>query len=177
MDQGFEIHFVHESLDMDTRGGRIAADIQAVIASDYIRNLCDEAIKDFYGRLKQGIFPFNAPIGYLDAGRGQLKQIDKIQGPLVQKTFELYATGNYVLEQLTETMRELGLRNTKGNLLYLTGISKILNNPFYTGIMKIKGKTFLCKHEPLISSKLNTEVQSVLKGKTNTRNIIHQFLF
>ncbi|MBK6861601.1 MAG: recombinase family protein [Saprospiraceae bacterium] len=177
MDQGFEIHFAHESLDMDTRGGRLAADIQAVIASDYIRNLRDEAIKGLYGRLKQGIYPFNAPIGYLDAGRGQLKKVDKMQGPLVRKTFELYATGNYSLEQLTEIMKKLGLRNTRGNFLYLTGISKILNNPYYTGVMKIKSKTFQGKHEPLISSKLYSEVQSVLRGKTNTRNIKHQFLF
>ncbi|MBK8483865.1 MAG: recombinase family protein [Saprospiraceae bacterium] len=177
MDQGFEIHFAHESLDMDTRGGRLAADIQAVIASDYIRNLRDEAIKGLYGRLKQGIYPFNAPIGYLDTGRGQLKNVDKIQGPLVRKTFELYATGNYSLEQLTKVMKELGLRNTRGNFLYLTGISKILNNPYYTGVMKIKGKTFQGKHDPLISSKLYAEVQSMLRGKTNTRNIKHQLLF
>ena len=43
IDAGVDVHFAHESLDMDTRGGRLAADIQAVIASDYIRNLRDEA--------------------------------------------------------------------------------------------------------------------------------------
>lgn len=74
IDAGHEVHFAHESLDMDTRGGRLAADIQAVIASDYIRNLREEACKGLYGRLKQGIFPFYAPIGYLNCGRGQIKK-------------------------------------------------------------------------------------------------------
>src|SRR5438309_2052182 len=56
MDLGVQIHFAHESLDMGTRGGRLAADIQAVVAADYIRNLRDEVRKGFYGRLKQGYY-------------------------------------------------------------------------------------------------------------------------
>src|SRR5580693_6459605 len=60
IDQGVEIHFAHESLDLTSRGGRLAADIQAVVASDYIRNLREEARKGFYGRLKQGIYPLPA---------------------------------------------------------------------------------------------------------------------
>jgi DNA invertase Pin-like site-specific DNA recombinase len=38
-DQGVEVHFVSESLDLQSRGGRLSADIQAVVAADYIRNL------------------------------------------------------------------------------------------------------------------------------------------
>jgi len=34
-DQGVEIHFANESLDLQSRGGRLAADIQAVVAADY----------------------------------------------------------------------------------------------------------------------------------------------
>jgi site-specific DNA recombinase len=30
-DKGMELHFAHESLDLGTRGGRLAADIQAVV--------------------------------------------------------------------------------------------------------------------------------------------------
>lgn len=177
IDQGFDIHFAHESLDMDTRGGRLAADIQAVIASDYIRNLRDETIKGLYGRLKQGIYPFGAPIGYLDHGGGQLKTIAIDQGPLVKKAFELYGTGKYNLETLTKTMQELGLKNTKGNPISLTTLAKILYNAFYTGVLKVKGKTFQGNHTPLVSSALFSQVQNILQGKTNTRIIKHDFLF
>jgi len=62
MDSGIEVHFSFESIDCDTRGGRLSADIQAVIAADYIRNLRSETIKGLYGRLKQGIWPLPAPI-------------------------------------------------------------------------------------------------------------------
>ena len=42
IDRGVEIHFAHESLDLNSRGGRLAADIQAVVAADFIRNMRDE---------------------------------------------------------------------------------------------------------------------------------------
>jgi site-specific DNA recombinase len=66
IDQGIEVHFANESLDLHSRGGRLSADIQAVVASDYIRNLREETRKGFYGRLKQGFYPLPAPLGYLD---------------------------------------------------------------------------------------------------------------
>src|ERR1041384_8566328 len=39
IDQGIEVHFANESLDLHSRAGRLSADIQAVVAADYIRHL------------------------------------------------------------------------------------------------------------------------------------------
>ena len=177
IDEGIEVHFAHESLDMDTRGGRLAADIQAVIASDYIRNLRDEAKKGLYGRLKQGIYPFGAPIGYLNTGGGNVKTIDPISGPLIQKAFELYATEKYTLYDLAKIMYDLGLRNTNNKSVSKTTLSKILNNPFYVGVMTIKGKSFTGNHEPIVPPFLFNQVRSILKGKTNTKAFKHNNLF
>src|SRR5258708_29492584 len=71
IDSGVAVHFANESLDLNSRGGRLSADLQAVVAADYIRNLREEARKGFYGRLKQGLLPMPAPVGYLNAGKGQ----------------------------------------------------------------------------------------------------------
>src|SRR5205085_4859361 len=70
IDRGIEVQFANESLDLQTRGGRLSADIQAVVAADYIRNLREETRKGFYGRIKQGLFPLPAPLGYTDQGKG-----------------------------------------------------------------------------------------------------------
>ena len=64
IDSGIQVHFVNESLDLHSRGGRLSADIQAVVAADYIRNLREETRKGFYGRIKQGVYPLPAPLGY-----------------------------------------------------------------------------------------------------------------
>src|SRR4051812_29203581 len=80
IDQGVEVFFANESLDLNTRGGRLSADIQAVVAADYIRNLREEALKGINGRLKQGLYPRPAPLGYLDQGPGKVKIIDPMKG-------------------------------------------------------------------------------------------------
>lgn len=62
IDKGTEVHFANENLDLYSRGGRLSADIQAVVAADYIRNLREEVVKGFYGRLKQGFYPMPARV-------------------------------------------------------------------------------------------------------------------
>src|SRR3984885_7681266 len=114
IDQGIEVHFANESLDLNSRGGRLAADIQAVVAADYVRNLREEAKKGIYGRLKQGFYPMRAPIGYSDHGAGKAKTIDPQRGPLVRQAFELYATAKFNLERLGDELYRLGLRNNAG---------------------------------------------------------------
>jgi site-specific DNA recombinase len=177
IDEGYEIHFAHESLDMDTRGGRLAADIQAVIASDYIRNLREETQKGINGRLKQGLYPFRAPIGYINNGGGKVKTIDSIKGPIIKKAFLLYASNKYNLEKLCNEIQEFGLTNEIGNRISITTMSKILNNPFYAGILKVNENTYQGVHEPLISVSTFNQVQNILTGKTNATGLKHDFLF
>lgn len=169
VDQGIELHFAHESIDLHSRGGRLSADIQAVIAADYVRNLRDEIKKGFYGRLKQGLYPLPAPVGYLDKGKGKPKGIDPDKAPLIKKTFELYATGGWSLDTLGEEMYRLNLRNRHGGRVTRNGFSQILNNPFYMGLIRIDrtGETFAGVHEPLISKSLFDCVKAVLTGKFN----------
>src|SRR6185437_20084 len=100
IDAGIEVHFANESIDLHSRGGRLSADIQAVVAADYIRNLREEVRKGFFGRLKQGLYPLPAPVGYLDKGRGLPKEIDPITAPLIRQAFELYAAGTIGLHEL-----------------------------------------------------------------------------
>ena len=179
IDSGIEVHFANESLDMTSRGGRLAADIQAVVASDYIRNLREEARKGFYGRIKQGFLPMPAPVGYLDVGAGQPKVIDPVKGPLVRTAFELYSTGRFNLHSLQAEMTSLGLTNRRDNPLYLQNYALVLRNPFYIGLIRLKnsGETFPGAHKPLIPKSLFDRVQDVLDGRTKHRQIKHDLPF
>ncbi len=176
IDRGIDVRFAHESLDMTLRGGRLSADIQAVIAADYIRNLRDEAMKGLYGRLKQGIYPFRAPLGYLDTGSGNAKAKDPAKAPLVRKAFELYATQRYSLRELVEKMDRLGLRNYNGKRLHRSNMASLLGNPFYAGILRTKNQYFKGIHEPLVSQSLYKAVQDALHGKVRKKVRKHDFL-
>lgn len=167
VDRGIELHFAHESIDLTSRSGRLSADILAVVAADYIRNLRDEVRKGFYGRLKQGLYPIGAPLGYLDQGGGKPKRIDPIAGPLVRTAFELYRTGQWSLHTLVPELHRRGLRTRRGGRVSRASLSVILNNPFYAGIIKLRktGEVFQGIHEALIDVGLFDQVQAVLQGR------------
>lgn len=179
IDRGIEVHFANESLDLTSRGGRLSADIQAVVASDYIRNLREEVRKGFYGRLKQGLYPLPAPLGYRDEGGGKAKSIDPITGPYIRVAFDLYASGRYNLDSLADELHRRGFRARTGRRVGRSVLSEILRNQFYIGIIKIKrtGESFQGIHDPLVSARLFHRVQGVLAGRTKHRGLKHDHLY
>lgn len=179
IDSGVEVHFANESLDLNSRGGRLSADIQAVVAADYIRNLREEVKKGFYGRLKQGYYPRPAPLGYQDNGAGRPKTPHPINGPLMRRAFELYASGRYSLYRLQDTLHKEGLRNRHGRPITRNGLAKALKNPFYVGVIRImkSGDTYPGLHSPLISKAVFETVQDILTGKAAARSTFNDFLY
>jgi site-specific DNA recombinase len=165
MDSGVDVHFAHESLDMSTRGGRLSADIQAVVAADYIRNLRDEVKKGMDGRLRQGLYPWAAPVGYINNGKGKAKTVDPIKGKLVHELFDLYASGDYSMQALRIYFKDKGLTSSTGSNLTLSSISNILSNPFYYGIISSRGRLFAGVHEPIISQSLFETCKLIRTGK------------
>jgi site-specific DNA recombinase len=178
-DADIDVHIATETLDFRSRGGRLTADIQAVIAADYIRNLREETIKGLNGRLKQGLYPFRAPIGYLDNGGGKPKSPDPIKAPLIKKMFTLYAGGSFSLRLLQVEMERLGLKSHVGKPLTLSSVAATLSNPFYTGIIEIKrtGKTWQGIHPPLISMRVFQQVQDRKAGRAGKKVTRHNHLF
>lgn len=179
IDRGIDVQFVHDSFDMHSRGGRLSADIQAVVAADYIRNLRDEVKKGFHGRLKQGLYPLPAPIGYIDMGGGKPKEIDPVRGSLVREVFELYASGTISLRALQREMKKRGLQTKSGKALSVNSLNLMLHSPFYIGLIHIvkTGETFEGKHEPLVSKATFDRVQAIMRGKAVARSVKHDFTF
>lgn len=176
---GIKVHFVHDSIDLETRGGRLTGDMLAAVAADYVRNLREETIKGIVGRLKQGIWPFNAPLGYINTGKGNPKTIDPLSGSLVRQAFELYATGGYTIKTIRIKLHALGLRTSTGHPLSKNTLTSIFNNPFYYGalILRSTGDIYIGVHVPLISKELFNQVQAVLSGRTWRKEGRHHFLY
>lgn len=180
-DLGIAVHYAQENLELGSRGRRLMADIQAVFAADYIRNLREEVRKGQEGRLREGLTPWAAPLGYVNNGRGgKVKTIDPVKGPLVIQAFELYASGGYSLDTLVEEMYRRGLRNLRGDRVSKNGLSSVLSNPFYIGLIahrKKGGPVHKGVHMPLVSIHLFEIVQKRLKGKLQQKVKQHVFLY
>ena len=159
---GVKPYFAADGLDFATRGGRLSANLQAVIAEDYIFNLREETIKGMNGRLKQGLYPWNAPPGYLNCGGGKPKVPCPKTAPLIKILFEFYASRQYSYLALLKEMHHRGLRNQRGGQLTLCGLGNILKNPFYIGLIFIKssGQTYKGIHKPIIPCKCGNECKA-----------------
>jgi site-specific DNA recombinase len=178
-DAGVDVYFATESLDFRSRGGRLTADIQAVIAADYIRNLREETKKGIDGRLKQGLYPFRAPLGYLDKGKGQPKVPDPTKAHFITEIFDLYASGQHSLRSLQALMNRKGLRNLSNQPLSLCGIETVLKNTFYCGLITIRrtDMTYQGIHEPLVSARVFQCVQDIKAGRNTPMVTRHNHLY
>lgn len=179
-DRGVSIHYASENLELGTRGRRLMADIQAVFAADYIRNLKEEVHKGNEGRLREGLIPWSAPIGYVNNGQGgKKKTICPLKGPLVREAFKLYAGGRYTLRSLPDDLYRRGLRNRRGGRITKTGLSLLFNNPFYIGLIvhRRTGTVYEGAHEPLIPKSLFDQVQRRLRGRAQQQVRRHSFTY
>ncbi|MAG44495.1 hypothetical protein CL633_01265 [bacterium] len=176
-ENGIDIKFAHENLDLHSRSGRLTADILAAIAADYLRNLSEEVKKGMYEKLEQGFYPYGAPTGYLNTGAGEIKEIDPLQGNLVRQAFDLYLTKEFSLIELTRIMKSHGLKTTRGHSINKNCMSKLLNNRFYIGLMDVKGQTYKGNHTPLITMQTFTKVQKILHQRTHKKVFTHYYLF
>jgi site-specific DNA recombinase len=179
IDRGIPVYFAGEGLDMNTRAGRLAADIQAVVAADYVRNLREEAKRGIQKRLEQGIYPNAAPVGYLDRGAGKAKEIDPEKGPLIRLAFTWYALGDYSLRKLARLLHDLGFRNRTGGRISCSGLSLVLRNPFYMGSMFLRSKNqlYLGLHQPIVSRELFSRVQFRLTSRVWPKPLKHRFKY
>ncbi len=102
----------------------------------YIDNLSENIKRGHRQKLKQGLWPQMAPLGYLNNRETKQIYIDKEKAPLIKKTFEAYATGKYTLKELRKIINNLGLKGRRDRLLSISNYQYILQNQFYYGLIR-----------------------------------------
>jgi len=130
----------------------------------YVDNLSENIKRGHRNKVKDGIWPQMAPLGYVNKNRVIVP--DENIAPLIKKTFEAYSTGNFTLRQLRDKFNELGLKRKSGKELAVSNYQKLLKNPIYTGLMLYNGEIHEGKHEPIITKKLFDSVQEVMMRKS-----------
>src|SRR3989344_3125734 len=164
------VHFVKENfiLSINTKAHEnFVWDMKVATSRFYTNNLSEEVRKGQKEKLAQGWLPSRAKLGYKTAGEKghKIHVVDHAVATLVQKMFELYATGNYSIKALVALMANEGLRNEHGKKILKSRMHELLSDPFYYGEMMWLGKTHDGNHEPLISKELFEMVQQKLSRK------------
>jgi hypothetical protein len=125
---------------------------------------------------KKGGTPFKAPIGYLNMREWvddrEIRTVitDPERAPLVQLAFELYATGEYSLQDLATLLEARGLKSKPSpkkpaRPLGSNRLATLLRNPYYIGTIVYAGETYEGRHEPLIDNAVFEKVQGILDAQ------------
>ena len=135
----------------------------------YVDNLSENIRRGQRQKLRDGIWPKMAPVGYLNDTPSRTIVPDPDRAPLVRKAFELHATGRYTIDRLAAAVNALGLTGRDGAPLSRAQYHRVLQNPIYYGVLRYKGELHEARHEPIISKCLFDAVEAVMNRKSKPK--------
>lgn len=163
-----ELHFLRENLIVNQHASSsqlLQWDMGVLFASSYVRQLSDNVKRSKEQSVKNGEWSSKAPFGYknvdLPSGKKSI-EIDPQNAPYVIKMFELYATGLHSFQTIANEMDKLGVKNAHGGKILPSRVEVTLKNPFYHGVMRIKGEFHPHKYPLLITEELFYKAQQVM---------------
>ena len=175
---GIRLVSTMESID-ETPSRMLLHGIMASIAEFYSRNLATEVLKGMTTKAKGGGTIGRAALGYLnirkvdELGREyRTVELDEERAPLVKLAFELYATGEWTVNDLAEHLAARGLTTratpkVPSKPINKSALNNLLLNPYYMGKIRFQGAYLPGKHEPLADMETWQKVQDVLANHTN----------
>ncbi len=134
----------------------------------YIDNLSENVKRGIRQKLRNGVYPNKAPIGYLNELRKRSIEVDPQTERLVRKAFSLFATGKYTFVDIDKFFFEHGIKSSTNKYLRMDKIRCMLKSPFYYGVFDFAGETYQGTHKPLISKTLFDKCQEIIKRKSKT---------
>jgi site-specific DNA recombinase len=177
---GVEIHFVKEGSIISPEShssARFLHGIKVLMARNYVENLSEEVKKGMREKARQGHWPTCAPIGYTNTKAAGGITPDPVMAPIVRELFELAATGNHSIEDLTKVAKRLGLRTRNNHPVAKSKIARLLQHDAYTGTFTWGGTTYQGTYEPIITTTLFLRVQDVIGGRRRPRTQTHNFTY
>lgn len=180
-DLGIKSYFVEEEF-AENATGKLTFGMKVLLAKHYIDNLSDEVKKGMREKVEQGGYPHKPPFGYMvDSSTTPHKIVpDPTESLIIQKIFELYATGSYSILLLKEKISEEGFGNKKnGHPLAKSDIGWILRNPFYYGWFNWNGELWSNKgsYLPIVSKDIWDKVQNILEEQNKPKVRRHNFTY
>lgn len=163
-----QVHLVKDSLIMhrDSRSQeKLNWGIRILFAKNYIDNLSEEVKKGQKAKIEEGWLPTKPPAGYKTIGEKghKIHVMDEKTAPFIKQMFNLYATGNYSLQKLSDELYNNGFRSITGKRVGKSVMHRLLTDPFYCGKMRWKGKIYEAQHEAIIDEDLFDKVVKLIK--------------
>ena len=164
-----ELHFIKNGLIVHQNSSASETTMWrmcVLMAENYVLSLSDNTKRGLKQKIMNGEWPSKAPVGYLNVTQNGRKTIilDPQAAPLVKKFFEDYSTGNYSMDQAARDFKKAGLISCKGVAFAAASMQRTLENPFYYGIMNVKGTLIAHRYGAIISKQLFDKCQQIREG-------------
>ncbi len=135
----------------------------------YIDSLSENIKRGVRQKLRNGIWPQWAPMGYLNDRKTSSIVVDVEKAPFIRKAFELYSTGDFAVAEVRNRVNRLGLLGRLGRTLSVSNYHVLLQNPIYYGAMRFNGELHKAKHDPIVTKRLFDRVQEVMLRKSKPK--------
>lgn len=153
-----ELHFMREGLiinQLSNSADILRWDMGVMFAKSYVTQLSDNVKRSQEEKLRNGEWLSSAPFGYKNVRRDGKAWIEPdANTDIVRAMFKLYATGAYSMKTIGGMIaEEYGVQKSTSQ------VDKILKNPFYTGVMRVKGQEYAHRYTPILSRELYESAQ------------------
>lgn len=189
LNNGTVVFFISDNINTIYPDSEFRLALMSSLAQDEVRKLSERVKFGIKRMIKDGkIIGGNLTGYYRKDGRMMINEEEK---PIIEILFNLYATGKYSFEKISEILYKKGYKNKNGKAYSGTTLKKFLINPRYKGYYtanltrvesykthkkinipeeeQIVYKTNLI--EPIISEELWDKANNLYRKKYNARNI------
>ncbi len=143
----------------------------------YVDNLSENVKRGLRQKIRNGVWPSQAPYGYLNNKLSKSIEVDPEKSKVVRKAFETFAKEKVSFADVSLLLAKGDIFKRSGKPVGISQVHKMLTNQFYIGIMVFNGEFFEGKHEVFISRKLFNAVKKKLEQKGVSKLKSHDFAF
>ena len=172
------LHAVKENIKLhrDSKSDvKFMWNIHLAVAKKYTDNLREEAMKGWAEKLAQGHMPSRPPAGYMTAIQNgkRIHVPDPSTAVIMKKAFELYLKPAESTVTVWAFLAQAGITTYNGHPIAKSAVHKLLQNPYYMGIIRFNGETYPGAHQPIIDKKLYQAVQEKMHCKRPSKQRKH----
>ena len=158
----------------NTPQGKFMLNIAFGQSKYYVDNLSENVVRGMRYKVKNGIWPVRAPLGYFNEPKLRTIEVNHEKEKIVKKAFQLFAEGNKSFTDISNFLHKNGVARRNGKPVKLEFAKRMLSNRFYVGIMKYAGEYYEGKHKTFITRELfdkaQKEIGKILKPKQGKHN-------
>ena len=162
----------------NTPQGKFMLNIAFGQSKYYIDNLSENVKRGLRQKLRRGVWPSMAPLGYFNDAKSRNILIEKREAKIVKKLFTMYVTGDWTLTALANWCNRVKLKSHYNHPNSASMIQNMLKNTFYCGVFTYCGETYQGSHDTFISRELFDKAQAMMRKRGRAREIKkHNFAF